>query len=668
MPQGPSFWFDTRVYLSVAAALTLIISFYNLPLALLSAILILALVLYGRERYIQGQKALSQYIEDISEQITDVSAYAVRHLPQAIVMFNYKGKITWRNHVFTTWFEENISEINTLFEEIDGNFLKEQKESFILKSEGDYFRIEHKLIEIEPEKEYFILYITNVTDTEVIRMESIAAMPVVCLIKVDNYDDVLKGLSESQRTSIVADVNQKLVEAITNLDGFLKMYTDDTYFAVINRSNLDVLLDNKFDILDIIRSIQSGNKIPVTLSMGVSAGETTIAELNNKAQAGLDLALGRGGDQAAVYIDGKVQFYGGKAKAIEKNTRVKARIVAQALRELITGSELVLIMGHSGEDFDCLGSSFGVAKLAEHRGVKHHIIVSQTSSALQKVEELLPNYEEYEGLLISEQEALNLITPNTLLFIVDTHRPELVAGPELLNKTERIVVIDHHRRSEAFINNPLLVYLEPSSSSTSELVTELIQYFDDYLDLTRLQASALYAGIIVDTKNFAVQTGVRTFEAASYLRRAGADPTMVRQMFKIDFETLRVRADIISHTELVANGFVLSVCPSYTTNAQTISAQVADMLLTVEGVMVSLVMFILDENTVGISARSQGNFNVQVLMEKLGGGGHQTVAGAQLKNISIEEAKQKLIALINESLQESGKNESDITTRSKKAW
>ena len=485
-------------------------------------------------------------------------------------------------------------------------------------------------------------------------------------IQIDNYDDVLKGLTDAQRSAILAEVNRHLVDLVADCNGFIKQVSGDSYVAVISRNRLIKLMDTRFEILDTIRAIHGGNKIPVTLSIGGAADLSSIADLGQRARAGIDLALGRGGDQAAVYVDGKMQFYGGKAKAVEKNTRVKARIVAQAIREQVADSELVLVMGHGGEDFDSLGAALGVAKMVRHDGRRVHVVVSQPGVAVSKLEELLPDYEGYEHAFITPVQAEALVDMRTLLFVVDTHRPEMTAAPEILSRVERIVVIDHHRRSEVFIANPLLVYLEPSASSTSELVTELLQYYDDNIDLTRLEASALYAGIVVDTKNFAVQTGVRTFEAASYLRRAGADPTLVRHLFRTDFGTLRARAQILSNTEMLPGGVVLASCPPESKNAQIVAAQVADMLLTIEGVRVSFVLFPLEEGGVGVSARSQGDINVQVLMEQLGGGGHQTVAGVQLRNDDCEEARTKVVQIINNYIQESDSHEANFATRSKK--
>jgi len=667
MPNGPSFWFDTRIYLAVATALLVIIVFYNPYVAILGAIVLGALYLYGRERHMQQQKELSSYLYSMSQNIEQGSLYALHNLPMAMMIVDRQGQLYWYNEVLTQWFTEEIKvghSIATLYPAlpIEKNWGKSGQEVFAV--EDKYYQATYRPVDYVVDNiDLMILYISDISDCEKVKAQSSEAVPALAYIQIDNYDDVLQGLSENQRTSVLAEVNKLLAEWVTENEAVLKKYAEDMYLAVFSRQQLNKCLQDKFDILDKVRAIHVGNKIPVTLSMGVAADESSIAMLGEKAQAGRDLALGRGGDQVAVHIGGKLQFYGGKAKAVEKNTRVKARIVAQALREIIADAELVLVMGHINEDFDSLGAALGVAIMARHLGKQIRIVISHPGVSMKKIQELFTDYPEYQELFITVEQGLELATAQTLLFVVDVHHPEITASPELLEKVERVVVIDHHRRSEAFIINPLLVYLEPSASSTCELITELLMYFDDYLDVKKLEATALYAGIIVDTKQFAVQSGVRTFDAAAYLRRAGADPALVQQMFRIDFETVKARAEILKQADMLPGGIVMAECPNNVKNAQIVAAQVADMLLNVEGVSVSFVLFTVDDG-IGISARSNGNVNVHVIMEQFGGGGHQTMAGAQAKKMSAYEVKEQLIELTAKNIEESGTNESNSTTRS----
>ncbi|MBP2634764.1 MAG: gdpP [Firmicutes bacterium] len=666
MPQGPSFWFDTRIYLAVTAALLIIISYYNPYAATLGAILLYVLYLYGRERYTSRQKEVNNYLEDMSRCLDTAAAQVFDKFPLAIVIIDEHGNIHWRNTTLPKWVNEPVDLGQSLLkvwpnlplEKIAG---KDGKTSF--EANSHHYDIIHRVAQ---ENSLTVLYLSDITELEADKQACAHVQPVLAYIQIDNYNDALTGLNESQRTAILGEVNHMLAEWMTERDGHLKKFNEDTYLAVINRLALDQLMNgDKFEILDKIRGIQGGNKIPVTLSIGAATGENSVAELGQRAQAGLDLALSRGGDQAAVNIGGKVQFFGGKSKAVEKNTRVKARIVAQAIRELIEQAESIVVMGHTGEDFDSLGAALGVAKMVRHMGKQVKIVVSQPGMAVDKLAELLLDYEEYRDLFISPMQAGLLVNPRALVFVVDTHRPELAAAPEVLARAERTVIIDHHRRAETIIANTLLVYLEPSASSTSELVTELLGYFDDKIELSRLEASALYAGLVVDTKNFAVQTGVRTFEAASYLRRAGADPTLVRHLFRVDFETIKSQAAIIDNTEMPHDGVVIAICPADIKNAQTTAAQTADMLLNIEGVRVSFVLFNIDDG-IGVSARSNGEINVQVIMEQLGGGGHQSVAGTKIRNTTMQEVKTKIVEIVDCYIKESATHESNSAARSEK--
>lgn len=668
MPQGPSIWLDTRIYLAVAALLLMVIMFYNKSVAVLGLILLAALYLYGRERHAQQQKELNAYLASMVQNVGELAAYAVNKLPVAIALVDADGRLYWGNEVLNEWTDGNLKlseSILKVWPQFPLESLWEKTEQQTFQFEGRHYQVMPKILnELRPGEPFLALYLLDITAIEVLRGECSDNMPVIAYIQIDNYDDVLQGLSDKQRSSILVDVNKLLTEWVADLDGFIKKYGEDTYISIFSRKALDKILHDKFDILDKVRAIHGSHKFPVTLSMGVVADRISMAELADRAQAGLDLALGRGGDQAAVHVGGKVQFYGGKAKAVEKNTRVKARTVAHTIREIIGTADTVLIMGHLNEDFDSLGAAMGVAKMARHMGKKVYIAVSQQNSAVTKLGELLTDYEEYRDLLISPVKAAALTMENPVLFVVDTHRPELVAAPELLGRIDKVIVIDHHRRSEEFIASPLLVYLEPSSSSTSELVTELLMYFDESVDLTRIDATALYAGIVVDTKNFAVQTGVRTFDAAAYLRRSGADPALIRFLFQMDYAATRAKSEVLANAEMQAGGLIVAVCPDNIKNAQVIAAQAADTMLRIEGVKISIVLFYLDDDGIGVSARSNGEVNVQLLMEELGGGGHQTVAGAQVKNSTLSEVKNRVLELSAKYIEESEQNESNSTGRS----
>ena len=657
----PDFWREARLYLIVALALLALFGFYNLYIALLGAFILGALYLYGREQRHENQRELEAYIKKLAVQVGAAENYALEELPLAIAVIDQEGLVCWHNDRLLEWSEGRLhtgTRIDLLWPELLPNGWWGQAGEFTFMAGAHYYLVLHR-----PAEERMILYIQDMTEEEGRRLALKAALPAVAYVQIDNFDDVLQGLTESKRAELLAAVNKEIVDWVAGLKGFSKKYTRDIYLVMLGRGQLEKAMREKFDVLDRVRELHAGNRIPVTLSVGVATGEPSLAALGERAQIGLDVALGRGGDQVAAYCDGKVQFFGGKSKAVEKNTRVKARTVAQAVRKSMLDASKVLVMGHVGEDFDSLGAAIGVARMARHLKEEVHVIVSQPGTASRKLEELLSDYSEYEGLLVPADQAQSLVEPGVLLVVVDTHRPGLVAAPEILSLIERTIVIDHHRRSEDFILNPFLVYLEPSASSTSEMVAELLMYFDESVELTRSDATALYAGIVVDTKSFTVQAGVRTFEAASFLRRAGADPVLVRYLFRTDFATTQAKARMMVDTEMLPGGAAVSVCPPDVRDAQVVASQVADGLLMVEGVHMSFVLFPYEDG-VGISARCQGDCNVHVIMERFGGGGHQTVAGAQIRGVTAADIKMQLEEILREIAKESAADEGNSDARS----
>ena len=670
MFREPSFWFDVRVYLALTAILVVIIAFLEKWLALIGVILLYAMYYFGRRRYSQREKALTRYLESVISNVDKATYYALQELPMAIAIVDEAQQIHWRNHVFAEWFGEDAIEgqrVDVVCPLVDFASFHGTDGERLYECADRVFNVVHRgiITESDPPERFTLLFFTDVTEQERLREVYDEEKLALAYVQFDNYNDVLKGMTDSQRATVLAEVNKLISVWTAELGGVVKHHADDLYFLVIDRATLDTIILHKFDILDRMREIRAGNVISLTLSIGIAVGEKSIAALGQKAQACLDLSLGRGGDQATVSLFGDLQFFGGKSKALEKNTRVRARIVAQALQELIVAADQVFIMGHANEDFDSLGSAVGMAKMAATMKKPVHIVTSGRGGSLAKLNELLPEYKEYEALCISGEEAEKLVTPDSLLFIVDHHRPMLTAYPPLVSMISRRVVIDHHRRAEDFIEKPLLTYLEPAASSTSELVTELLQYFDDQLDFSRLEASVLYAGIVVDTKNFAVQTGARTFDAASFLRKAGADPNMVRQLFSQDFASVKLRASIVSSAEILPGGVIVAVCPPEVAATSVLVAQAADMMLNIEGIRVSIVLAQIGGEVV-VSARSTGLVNVQVLMEELGGGGHQTVAGVQLKGANLQELRRQIIELVNKYLEESDVYESDLAGRSEK--
>ena len=665
MPRNLSAWMDLTIHLIVMLALIGVLSYYNTYISVIAFVLWLCLVSFARERCRDRSKRFERYCKNVISNINEMMDYAMENLPQAVLIVDENGRIQWTNRRISEYLgkrPEQDTDIKELWPGILIEPVWNKEGEYIFQDEEKYYCVRHCPVQLAVHQpQLMALYVQDVSEIEHLKHDFLMSRTVLNYVQIDNFDEVMQGLSETERTNLLLAVRQQMDEWLEKLGGFMRRVSEDLYVVVLEREALDKAMAEKFDILDKVRQIQSTNRLPVTLSMGVSVAETqTMEELGREAQAELDLALGRGGDQVAVLMDGKTQFYGGRAKAVEKHTRVKARVVAHAIREIMEAADEIFVMGHHNEDFDCFGAAMVVAKMARHLEKEVHIVLSDMNEGIDKFTELLKDEEEYDGIFLKGEDVFNSTSLNPVLFVVDTHIPRLVAAPDLLERISHVVVIDHHRRSETFIKNPLLVYIEPASSSTSELVTELLMYFSENILLSRMDATALYSGIVVDTKNFAIQTGVRTLEAAAYLRRSGADPVMVRHLFRTDYETTVALAQAKARSEYYEGGLIVTTCPDVVPNGQIIAAQAADSLLRIENVRMSIVLFQLKADVVGMSARSTGDLNVQVIMEAFGGGGHQNVAGAQVKNGDIEELKAQAIEVARNYIEETDKDESNL--------
>ncbi|MBQ1889291.1 MAG: DHH family phosphoesterase [Selenomonas sp.] len=666
MPRNLSAWIDLTIHLIIMLVLVMVLSCYNEYIAAIAGVIWLALASFARERCTDRAKRFERYCRNVVENISEMVNYAVEELPQAVVIITEDGRIQWTNSRMSVYVgsePELDTDITDIWPGIIIGPVWGQEGEYVFAHEDKYYQVRYRPVKMAPHQQQLMaLYVQDVTQHETLRLTYKESRTVLLYIQIDNYDEVMQGQSEAERTSLLLAVNQILDKWMKNLGGFMRRVSDDLYVVVLTREALEKAMSERFDVLDKARQLQSTNRLPVTLSMGVAVADSqSMAEMGSQAQACLDLALGRGGDQVAVLIDGKTQFFGGRAKAVEKHTRVKARVVAHAVREIMEGADEVYVMGHHNEDFDCFGAAMGVAKMARVLEKPVHIVLSEMNEGIDKFTDLLQGKEEYEDIFVRAEDLTTMTALNPVLIVVDTHIPHLVADPTLLERIPQVVVIDHHRRSEHFIKNPLLVYIEPASSSTSELVTELLAYFSDDLMLSRLDATALYSGIVVDTKNFAVQTGVRTFDAAAYLRRSGADPVMVRHLFRSDYDTTVALAKTKARSELYGGGLIVSYIPETIPNVQVIAAQAADSLLRIENVRMSIVIFQLPNKVVGLSARSTGDMNVQVIMEAFGGGGHQNVAGAQVENGDLQAIKAKAIEISKKYIEENDQDESNTS-------
>lgn len=628
----------------------------NWVLGVLLAIIDMACVIFIKKNDLEQEKILMKYLDDLSAGVEAGTVYAVKNLPLGIAMVNDKRRLVWANDIFRTWVKaegDGETEIDRLLPGTHAARLWGKSGWFDCAVKGAYFRVFHKFIEAgeDGQSAYMLFYLMDRTDMEKAIQASEEAMPVFCLIRIDNISEVSADMTDVEKSNLLSEVDECILGEFSQLDGFIKQYATADFAACISRASLAALMENHFEILDKVREIKTVNRIPVTVSIGIVQSEDTFARQAEEAQVSLDLALGRGGDQAVVRIGEDVKVFGGRTPATGSMTRVRVRVVAQALREIIGDSDRVLVMGHANEDYDALGGAMGVAFLALASGKDVHVVVSKYPETSKKMRRAIEDDEALSELLIDEGDAKDLVTDRTLVFVVDTHVPEMVAAPDVLKRSSRRVIIDHHRRSSTIIPNTLLTYMEPSASSTAELVAELVQYYGADEELPQLIASCLYAGIVVDTKNFAVQTGIRTFDAASFLRRSGADTKLVRELFAVDIETTKIKSAIMAKMKIIDKCIAIAECPAGVAQAQVIAAQVADFLVNVEGIRCSILFYPLDKK-IGVSARSDGTINVQLVMEAIGGGGHMTVSGAQIKEQDKEDAEKKIIAAVREQLKE----------------
>lgn len=589
------------------------------------------------------------YISTLSYRVKKVGEEALMEMPIGILLFNDEHQIEWSNPYLASCFNEDS---------LIGRHLNIISETLIplLKGEVDVEKLtlNKRKFQIHIKREERLLYFFDVTEQSEIERLYEEEKVVLGVVFLDNYDEVTQGMDDQTKSTINSKVTLILNNWASEYGIFLKRTSSERFVAVLNQKILDELEKTKFDILDEVRELTSKQNVPLTLSIGIGNGSSNLPELGALAQSSLDLALGRGGDQVAIKsTNGKVKFYGGKTNPMEKRTRVRARVISHALREWVLASDKVIIMGHKAPDMDAIGSSIGILKVAEANNKEGYIVINEQEidSGVQRlIAEIRSNNELWQRF-ISPEQALELATENSLLVVVDTHKPSLVIDQRILNKVDDVVVIDHHRRGEEFIDNPVLVYMEPYASSTAELVTELLEYQPKTLKINMLESTALLAGIIVDTKSFTLRTGSRTFDAASYLRAKGADTVLVQKFLKEDLEEYVKRSKLIENTVIYKKGIAIAKADPEQTYNQVLIAQAADTLLSMSNVIASFVICKRQDGKISISARSLGDVNVQVIMEDLNGGGHLTNAATQIEGQTIDEVEKHLREVIDEYLE-----------------
>lgn len=679
---------DTNIFLLVILLLSILVCYLQ-PKLIIPALVIVGVTYYfARRNLINKEIFFSSYLDNIIRNIERTNHFAVRKLDIGMAVFSKDGKLQWKNALFQEWVGQKNLEGKK-----PEDILPLQANAFelmrvkdgekIIEIDDKYFNMKYCSVETQEQRTFkkgeetsssgLMIYLTNITELELLKQKYSNDKLCLAYARFDNYEEVMRGLSETNIANLSGEVNEMLTKWVASQHGFICRMNKESSLMGFSHSSVIDMMDNKFTILDSIREVRSGNKIPPTISIGVACDGVTMEELMQNANKALYLALGRGGDQAVVLKNKNTQFFGGTSTVSAKSTRVRARIVAQTIHEQIMAADRVFVMGHVNEDYDAIGSTIGMAKLALSSNKPTVIVTSGPNPSYDKIKEVVAGDKlgmtdadkRYLEIMVEEEEALKLVTPKSLLILVDHHRAILAASKKVLEAVKTKIIVDHHRRAEDIISDTVLLYLEPSSSSTSELVTELVGYYDDSLDITPAEATALYAGIVLDTKNFAVQTGERTFEAAALLRRSGANPNLVRVLFKDDLEWVQKKARLVAAAKMPFPGMALSIYKNADRDQQSsvLAAQTADTLITINGISVGVAIVEYKDGSLGVSARSDGTVNVQRIMEELGGGGHQTVAGVQIENTRAKDVEPQIIALAKEQLEERDNNESNSAAR-----
>lgn len=650
----------TKIYLAIIFILLVFICIKNTYMITPSICIFVLILLYSYYTNNKRKSEISETLQDLTLTVDSAAKTSLINSPFPLVILETDGNIVWRSSKFTSEFA-NV-DINTYIKELSIDIKSEiekreknNNQDIIRQIEIDKktYRVVGKYINVKNNKKEYMVILYFIDDTENIKLqkEYKDSKSCVAILMIDNYEETVQRLESEEKPQAIAEIDKCIYEWTDRTNGVLIKTEKDRYIYFFEQRYLDEVKEDKFSILDKIKEIDTKQKIQFTLSIAVSNEGNTDKEKYKSAQTAMDIVLGRGGDQAVIRENEIYKFFGGRAQEVERRTKVKARVVAQALGNLIKKSKKVMIMGHTNPDMDCVGASLGIYRLVKTLERNAYIVMDKKASNLEAFKKSIEKDEEYEDVIINKEVALENVDEDTLLVIVDTHKMNYVESAELIDKVKEIVIIDHHRRSADFIENATLTFQEVYASSAAELVTELIQYVEEKVELKTIEAESLYAGIMMDTKNFTFKTGVRTFEAAAYLRRCGVDIIRVKKWFQSNLENFNKIAEIVGKAEIVNDTIAISIYEEKAKDVNLICAKAADELLTISEITASFVMGQLGDK-VCISGRSIGDINVQIILEKLGGGGHITLAGAQVEGMTIEETKQELINRINEYFSE----------------
>ncbi|MBS5170470.1 MAG: DHH family phosphoesterase [Lachnospiraceae bacterium] len=620
--------------------------------------------------YWRNKPILMNELIDFATQYGTVQKRLLNEFEVPYAVMDATGKLLWMNRQFEALSEKNKGyhkSITTIFPQITRELMEKEDElELVVEREECVYRASvHKIhftdilhesssIELTEKVQYLqVIYLFDETQLTRYRIENQEMQMVPALVYIDNYDEVLDTVEEVKKSLLVALVDRKVTKFFASIDGLVKKTENDKYFVVFQHKYLEKMEEEKFSLLEDVKSIKVGNEMSVTLSMGIGYVGNDYTKNYEYSRMAIDLALGRGGDQVVVKTRDKISYFGGSNRQVDKSTRVKARVKALALREIMITRDKFFVMGHKIADIDSFGAAIGIYCAARQLGKKAQIVIDEVNTTLRPLKECFTPENGYpDDMFIPSQLALDEIDSHTALIVVDTNRPSYTECPNLLNRAKAIVVFDHHRQCEDVVKNAVLSYTEPYASSTCEMIAEVLQYFDEDIKLSTQEADAIYAGILIDTNNFVSKTGVRTFEAAAYLRRCGAEVTRVRKMLRNDMDAYKARAEAVRHAEVFHNMFAISVCPADNIESPTVAcAQAANELLNIIGIKAS---FVLTEyhDRIYISARSIDEINVQLVMERLGGGGHMNSAGAQLTGCTLEDAKRTIENTLDEMIRE----------------
>jgi len=652
------------IYLTIIFILLVILSWKDNNFVIPSIGLWFFMLFYSLRSNGKRREEIEGYIQNLTFNMDSVTKDTLLNFPLPMLTLELNGMIIWHNLLF-----QKIVGESDLVEKYIYDFSEELKPENLIKNNrivttevklnDKIYRVLGNLVRTSEknEKEHYTLslYFIDITDYSLLLKKHFEEEPDIGVIVIDNYDELMQSIDESGRSQLLAEIDKHVKQWFAFSNGIVRKYERDKYIMFFESRYLNEMEEKKFEVLDLVKEIDIGNKLQVTLSIGIASHMSDFTTGMKESLGAIELALGRGGDQAVINENGEFKFFGGRSKEIEKRTRVKARVMATALEKLIDQCENVVIMGHANPDADALGAALGIYRVAQCLNRPANIVLDENYINVKDMLEKVEASGQYEGVFVKKNEAIDLTTQETLLVVVDTHRASFTECPELIDKTSKIVVIDHHRKVTDFISDAFLTYHEIYASSACELVTELLQYMDKKVSIRQLEAESLYAGIIIDTKNFTFKTGIRTFEAAAFLKKYGVDTIAVKQLFQNDLETYLDKAEIVKNAEVYNDDIAISACDKEMVNAGVIVAQAADELLNIKGIKASFVLSQSDGKIV-ISGRSLGDVNVQMVLEKLGGGGSMTIAGAQVPNVTLEQAVNKLKEAIDAYKESDTKN------------